>query len=106
MGRAEVKAVIDAASVPSVHMAWLEGHAPELPWCAFYLEDTDGVYADDGFAAKANRWVIELYQKQSDSELEDALEESITARFGPFSKSETWVSNENCIQTSYYFKEI
>lgn len=106
MGLKEVQAAISSAGLPSVHMAWEKGMAPDLPWCVFYLEDTDGVFADNKFATQSSRWVIELYQKQSDPSIEEALEQSIVSSFTPFSKSEAWVSDENCIQTTYYFKEL
>lgn len=97
---------MDAAGIPSVHMAWREGTAPELPWCVFYIEDTDGVFADNSITVSSTKWVVELYQRQSKQDVEDAVEAAILSAFGPFTKSEAWVEKENCIQTSYYFKEI
>ena len=106
MGRKEVQKAVTAAGLPCCHMAWLEGQAPPLPWCVFYLDDTDGVFADNTVRTFVNRWVVELYQKSADAALENALEQSLLDAFGPFIKSETWVRSENCLQTAYHFTEI
>lgn len=93
------------AVVPCVHMAWPEGSAPALPWAVFYLDGTEPVGDDGGYAARED-WVVELYQRARDGGLESALEESLRGSFGAFTKSETWSSDERCLMTAYYFTDF
>lgn len=105
MSRADVVAAVRAAGIPVVHMAWPKGSAPRLPWAAYYLDDQDGMYADDEVWAAVERWVVELYEREPDEDLEALLESSISEAFGPFDKSETWVESEGCTQTTYRFTQ-
>lgn len=92
--------------VPCCHMAWTVGNAPKLPWAVFYLDENDGQYADNKRYAEVNHWVVELYEKTHSCEVESAVEEAITEKFGAFSKTEIWVESESCIQVVYRFTEI
>lgn len=105
MGRREVQAVVNTV-VPCAHMAWPSNSAPALPWATFYLDGMEALYADGRVYATVNTWVVELYQKTADTALESALESAIETNFTPYSKSETWVESENCMQTVYAFTEI
>lgn len=106
MGRREVMAAATSVGLPCAHMAWLEGQAPSLPFAVFYIDQTDGMFADNRMHTLVNNWVIELYQRQADEALEKALEESIQDSFGGFRKTEAWVDKEKCLMTAYYFTEI
>ena len=106
MSKEDVKKIGEDAGIPIVHMAWPEGSAPPLPWATFYLSSQSGVNADNVVYAKASKWVLEVYQRSSDEELEKKVEQSIVTRFGPYTKSEYWVDTESAIQTTYYFREI
>ena len=106
MSGRRLKTVLDELGLPSVRFAWPEGSAPELPWAVFWIDEEDGIYADGRMEARRREWTLELYQKTSDEELEERLEDAIIANFSPFRKSEAWVDDENVIQTVYYFTEI
>ncbi len=92
--------------MPCAHMAFPIGSAPDLPWCVYYLDEMDGFAADNRLLAKRNNWVVEHYWKDYDEEKESALESAIESSFGAFTKSEVWVEDENCVQSTYYFAEI
>lgn len=92
--------------MPCAHLAYQTAAAPELPWCVYYLDGVDGMAADNRFAAKRNSWVVEHYWRDYDEEKEAALEKAIEEKFGSFGKSEAWVDDENCCQTTYSFTEI
>lgn len=106
MSGTRLHTMLEELGIPSVRFAWPEGSAPELPWAVFWIDEEDGFYADGRMDVRNRAWVLELYQKTSDEELESVLEEAIIAEFSPFRKSEAWVDDENCIQTTYYFTEI
>lgn len=92
--------------MPCAHMAFPIGSAPDLPWCVYYLDEMDGFAADNSLLAKRNNWVVEHYWRDYDEEKESALESAIESSFGAFKKTEVWVEDENCVQTTYYFAEI
>lgn len=93
-------------NMPCAHMAYPIGSAPPLPMCVYYLDEMDGYAADNKLHAKRNNWIVEHYWKVHDENIENALENAIESRFGAFKKTEVWVADENCVQTSYYFAEI
>lgn len=105
MSKEDVFAVAQDAGIPAAHMAWPVGSAPALPWLVFYVESQYGTYADNTIYKPSPRWAIELYQRTCDDELVEKVEASILERFGPFSKTESWVEDENCLQTTYYFTD-
>ena len=106
MSHVDVQSAINAV-VPCTHMAWPSGKAPEsLPWAVFYLDESDGLYADGIRYVDRNSWVVELYMKSRDAELESRIDAAITDSFGAFRKTEAWVASEQCLQIAYYFTEI
>lgn len=91
--------------VPCVHMAWPVGSAPSLPWAVFYLDETEPV-GDNGGYAERQEWIVELYQRSRDAELEKGLEAALRGSFGAIAKSESWSSSESCLITEYYFTDF
>lgn len=106
MNGTNVVRAVEGVGLPCAHMAFPEGSAPDLPWCVYYLDESSGFNADNTIYAEDARWVVEHYWKTYDQEKESALEQTILSEFGPYTKTETWVQDENCTQTSYYFHEI
>lgn len=106
MGRREVMKAVTSVGIPCAHMAWLEGQAPPLPFAVFYIDETDGLFADNRIHTPVINWIVELYQRQASEALETAIEESIQDSFGGFRKTEAWVDEESCLMTAYYFTEI
>lgn len=94
-----------SAVVPCAHMAWPKGSAPPLPWAVFYA-DSEEPFGDDGGFGSVTSWVVELYQRSMDAALERSLEGALREAFGPFGKSESWVADEGCLMTAYYFEEF
>lgn len=97
---------VTSTGLPCAHLAYPEGSAPKLPWCVYYLDETPGFSADNTMFTTIRRWVIEHYWKTYDAQKDNALDEAILSNFGPFDKSETWVDEENCAMTVYYFNQI
>ena len=104
-GEAVYKAVSEV--MPCAHIAWTAGSAPELPWCVYYLDESDGIAADNRLHAKRNHWIVEHYYKEYDAVYEAALEKALADAFGVFrTTGEMWVDDESCYETAYYFTEI
>jgi hypothetical protein len=96
----------DGSHMPCAHMAFPIGNAPNLPWCVYYLDETEGIAADNRLHVRRNRWIVEHYWKDYDEEAETALEMALEQSFGVFTITESWVDTENCMETAYYFTEI
>ena len=96
----------NGSKMPCAHMAFPIGSAPSLPWCVYYLDEMDGFAADNRLHARRNNWIVEHYWKDYDEGVERELEKAIEDAFGAFRKTEEWVSDENCVETAYYFAEI
>lgn len=106
MSRKAIVAALDATGVPSAHVAWPVNAAPPLPWMVFSLDEDSKLNADNGRWASHGRWVVELYQKFVDPDVEAKVENAITEAFGDFDKTETWVDSEDCHMTIYRFTVI
>ena len=94
------------AFMPCAHMVFPASSAPSLPFCVYYLDEMDGFAADNTLHARRNNWVVEHYWEDYDEDIERALEEAIMENFGAFTKTESWIDDENCAETAYYFAEI
>lgn len=106
MGHKEVKSCIESCGIKAAHWAFLKGSAPDLPWAVFYQDGMNGKYADDVLYAANTDWVVELYERTLTPKLEAAIEAAITRDFGAYSRSEAWLSEEECLQVSYRFSEV
>lgn len=106
MSAERVVAAVQAAGLPVCRMAWPVGSAPSLPWCVFYEDGNNGFWADDRMIFQRHSWCVELYQRASDSESEAALEASLADAFGGYEKTEAWVEEDGCLQTTYTFAEF
>lgn len=106
MTPSKVVATVESCGIPCAHECFPEGSAPPLPWTVYYLDTTDNVHADNSTFRFKARWIVELYEKAKDSELEMAIFNAIEENFSPPSMDETWVDDENCLMVVYRFTEI
>lgn len=92
--------------VPCCHMEWPDDSNPPVPF-ACYLLDYDKPYcAGDVQVAVRHKWMVELYEKRRDKELEEALAATLRERFGSVRRDENWIENDNLLQVVYTFYEI
>lgn len=92
--------------VPCTHMCWPKGGAPELPW-AVYTDEPSGKGADNENWVVRHRWEVELYEKHVNSDLEEALFETLCGIYGYVEPPETqWIESEGCARTLYRFSEL
>ena len=92
--------------VPCAHLMWPAKAAPELPW-AVYTDEPKGFGADNANWADKHVWEVELYEKELDLELEEALLETLRGIYGYVEPpTTTWIESEGCARTLYRFAEI
>ena len=106
MSHKEVKACIESCGIKAAHWAFVKGTAPALPWAVFYQDGVNGAYADDSLYAANTDWIIEVYERTLNPKLEAEIEAAISRDFGAYSRSEAWISEEECLQITYHFSEI
>lgn len=107
MTPARVVATIKSCGIECAHMCFPEGSAPTLPWAVYYVDTTLNVHADNSTWDYKPQWIVELYEKYKNPELELAIARAIEDEFfSPPSIDETWVDDENCLMTTYRFTEI
>ena len=92
----EIRAVLTAQNIPSRHEAFAVGKAPAPPFAVYTIDNRGEVYADDSTFARMPRIHIELFEKVSDSTLEDALRAALEYEFGPIEQVGTWSQSEAC----------
>ena len=85
--------------------AWQEGHAPPLPWFVYMRRMGGEVMADDSNFAELPRYCVELYQREDDPSVREAIEGAMRSAdgIGPYTAYEDWIPTEQCLMTSYYF---
>lgn len=106
MSADDVYRCVSSCGVPCVRNAWPKGSAPPLPWAVFALDEEGGCHADGETYVGRASWYVELYQRSNDPELEASLRSAIESSFGPATRTDAWVEQESCVQTTYYFTEI
>lgn len=64
-----------------VHMAWVKGEDPDLPWAAYY-DEPEGEGADNENWCVKHMWTVELHELSSDSEFEAAVFSDLSEAYG------------------------
>lgn len=106
MSMEDVVSCVRGAGLPVAHLAFPVGSNQGLPFCTFALESQSALFADNKNYASVSEWSVELYQEPSDAESETRLDAAIAAAFGPYAKSDAWVEEEGCVQTTYLFSQV
>lgn len=102
---AVVKAV-QSCGIECAHMCFPKNSAPALPWAVYYVDETNGLCADNGTYDQVPTWIVELYERSMDFELESAVAQAIESAFAPPVIEQEWVEDEDCLMTTYTFREI
>lgn len=92
--------------VPCCHMEWPGKDAPAPPFACYLLDYDRPISAGNEQIGVRRKWMVELYEKRSDEELELALANTLRERFGSVRRDENWIENDNLLQVVYTFYEI
>ena len=95
-----------AAHAPCCHMEWPDDDAPPVPFACYYLDYDKPICAGDVQIAVRHKWIVELYERFRDAELEMALGDSLRDAFGAVRRDEQWIENDNLLQVVYTFYQI
>lgn len=105
MSHADVYEAV-SAHVPCCHMEWPDDKAPPVPFACYLLDYDRPICAGDVQIAVRRKWIVELYERFRDAELEKALGDSLRDAFGAVRRDEQWIENDNLLQVVYTFYQI
>ena len=93
--------MLKEAGLPLAYDHFAEGESPEPPFLIFLFPGSDNMFADNGVYFKISQLNMELYTDKKDPELEEKLEDILTAHEIPWEKSEVWIDSEKRYEVLY-----
>ena len=97
----DITNMLKEAGLPLAYDHFAEGESPEPPFLIFLFPDSDNMFADNGVYFKISQLNMELYTDKKDPELEEKLEDILTAHEIPWEKSEVWIESEKMYEVLY-----
>lgn len=97
----DITNMLKEAGLPLAYDHFAEGESPEPPFLIFLFPGSDNMFADNGVYFKISQLNIELYTDKKDPELEEKLEDILTAHEIPWEKSEVWIDSEKMYEVLY-----
>ena len=97
----DITNMLKEAGLPLAYDHFAEGESPEPPFLIFLFLGSDNMFADNGVYFKISQLNMELYTNKKDPELEEKLEDILTAHEIPWEKSEVWIDSEKMYEVLY-----
>ena len=97
----DVMTMLTESGLPFAYDHFAEGESPDPPFLIFIFPGTNNVFADNQVYFKVNELNLELYTDKKDPELEEKLEDILTAHEIPWEKSEVWIDSEKMYEVLY-----
>ena len=97
----DITNMLKEAGLPLAYDHFAEGESPDPPFLIFLFPGSDNMFADNGVYFKINQLNMELYTDKKDPELEEKLEDILTAHEIPWEKSEVWIDSEKMYEVLY-----
>ena len=97
----DITNMLKEAGLPLAYDHFAEGESPEPPFLIYLIPGSDNMFADNGVYFKISQLNMELYTDKKDPELEEKLEDFLTANEIPWEKSEVWIDSEKMYEVLY-----
>ena len=97
----DVMTMLTESGLPFAYDHFAEGESPDPPFLIFIFPGTNNVFADNQVYFKVNELNLELYTDKKDPELEEKLEDILTAHEIPWEKSGVWIDFEKMYEVLY-----
>ena len=97
----DITNMLKEAGLPLAYDHFAEGESPEPPFLIFLFPGSDNMFADNGVYFKISQLNMELYTDKKDPELEEKLEDILTAHEISWDKSEVWIDSEKMYEVLY-----
>ena len=98
----DVMTMLTESGLQFAYDHFAEGESPDPPFLIFIFPGTNNVFADNQVYFKVNELNLELYSDKKDTELEENLEDILTAHEIPWEKSEVWIESEKMYEVLYH----
>ena len=100
----DITNMLKEAGLPLAYDHFAEGESPDPPFLIFLFPGSDNMFADNGVYFKISQLNMELYTDKKDPELEEKLEDILTAHEIPWEKSEVWIDSEEMYEVMFSFE--
>lgn len=97
----EIAEMIEDIGLPFTYCSYPEKEAPPLPYIVYYYPGTQNIPADDSVYVISQTLNIELYTRNKDFELEEAVETVLKANNIVWDKTETYIDTEHMFEVLY-----
>ncbi len=101
MTHEEVVAMVAELGIPYAYDHFAEGESPDPPFICFLYPRADNFGADNIVYASSKVLNIEVYTDYKSPDLEEKIEEILTAHELFFTKSEVWIDSEKLYEVLY-----
>ena len=95
----EIKSMLGNIGLPVVYDHWPENKAPNPPYICFFFPGDNDFIGDNSNYAKIRELTVQLYTDQKDFELEETVEQALSAFV--YDRYEEFISDENLYLVSY-----
>lgn len=95
----ELKELLETSGIKFAFHHW--EHPPKMPYGVYFDDYTDNFAADDIAYVTIRHFIIELYVRQRDPDLESRLENILTAAGLFWDKDIVYIDSERFYQISY-----
>ena len=101
MTRKEVSEMIGGIGIPFAYYQFPEGTAIAPPFICFYVDGSEDFQADNINYQKIDHYVIELYSKEKDFDLEARLENALRSNMLTWTRAEQFLDDEQMLVEVY-----
>lgn len=102
MKYSEVAEMIESIGLPNAYWQFSQNSGQQPPFICFYFDSDSDFKADDTNYQKIRNLTVELYTNNKDFELEEKVENILTANGLVFSRSESAIESERMYMVTYY----
>lgn len=97
----DLLAALDSLGLPYVQIQWYPATTPDLPYVVVFPESTDNVGADNVVSYSPVRYLVDLYTRYRDMELEAQMQAALTEAGIYYERSTTVIPDGYAILTRY-----
>lgn len=102
----DFKTLLSETNLPVGYYQFPKGKVPKLPYILYYFPDWDDLLADNINYVNIAQANIELYTKNKDFKTEFLLEEILNNKGLYFSKSESYLTDEEMYEVLYQVRVL
>ena len=102
----DIEKAMDTLGLPYSYRQFTEEEVVPPPFAVWYLGDSGNFHADDEVYCKINELNVELYTDEKDFDLEEKVEEMLSALGLGWEREEQWIESEKMYEVLFYTEVI